>query len=167
MQQYPESILEKYNKVSVMGTRGTGGERSNALRIKAKMESQYPGIVYQAGKKMKEDTNPPLGPYDAANGAFGGEDPWKKWAKFAGEAFSWASSVASEVSQLEYAREFAAKAVEVKAKNLQSNKRQISASIPLKELYNVAKSMTPAQKEAFVQSVGAMVAMRLYQDLVD
>jgi hypothetical protein len=99
--QYSETLISRYEKIAALAERGAQGEKTNAIHHKAKLESKYPGIGYQAGmraKRQAEASRAGPGPYDASNGAFGGaqssEERWAKWSQMAGAAFSWASDVA-------------------------------------------------------------------------
>ena len=172
--QYSEQLLDRYEKVATLAKRGEGGERTNAANNLERMEGKYPGISYQARlrttQRQKSD-HPTPGPYDASNGAFGGagsrDSVWNKWAGMAESAFAWATEVAGEVASLDYARRCANEFVEIQAKNLSSAKYQVSARLPLRDLYACAQHLTPAQKHAFAQFVGTRVAEAVLRSLME
>ncbi|MCK5653071.1 MAG: hypothetical protein KAJ42_16910, partial [Gemmatimonadetes bacterium] len=93
---------------------------------------------------------------------------WKRWGNMAETAFAWATEVAGEVANLDYARRCADELVEIKTSNLSSAKHQIAVKIPLKSLYSVGHHLNPAQKQIFAQVIGAkvteMVMKALEQD---
>jgi len=170
--QYSEQLLDRYKKVASLAERGEAGERTNAEKAQQRMEGKYPGISYQAKlRDTQAKSHPTPGPFEASNGAFGGaearESMWNRWADVAGSAFAWASEVAGEVASVEYARQCAKHFVQIQAKNLPSAKYQISARIPLRDLYGCAQDLTPAQKHAFAQYVGTQVAEALLRSLTE
>jgi hypothetical protein len=163
--EYAESILERYQKVSVLVERGVGGEKENAKRTQARMQSQYPGIHSQSSSKQRGRPEP-------ANGNFGGRPPapapapaqdnrWEKWGRMAGSAFSWAAGAAMEAASFEYARGCADHFVEVVAKNLPSGKFQVSARISAHDLYRCSDHLDDAQKHAFASKVGEEIAEQI------
>jgi hypothetical protein len=61
---YEEKIVERYKAVFALAEQGVGGEKDNALRIRAKMEQMYPGIREQAFPPPPQDE---------------GFDPFRRW----------------------------------------------------------------------------------------
>jgi hypothetical protein len=164
--EYAPTLLDRYKKVASLAERGEAGERDNAERQREKLEKKYPGISYQAqlrDKQEKEQAYRGPGAFDASN-----TERWKRWGNMAETAFAWATEVAGEVANLDYARRCADELVEIKASNLPSAKHQIAVRIPLKALYSVGHHLTPAQRQLFAQMVGAkvteMVLIALEQD---
>jgi hypothetical protein len=164
--EYAATLLNRYKKVASLAERGEAGERDNAERQREKLEKKYPGIGYQTqlrDKQEKEQAYKGPGAFDASN-----TERWKRWGNMAETAFAWATEVAGEVANLDYARRCADELVEVKASNLSSAKHQIAVKIPLKSLYSVGHHLNPAQKQIFAQVIGAkvteMVMKALEQD---
>lgn len=161
--QYAEQLLEKYSKVARLAERGAQGEKENATRLREKMQSKYPGIDYQSQVREREQADKERAASDAkgagmSNGNFGQGNRWSRWGAMAESAFSWATEVAGEVANVDYARRCAEKLVEVQTKNLSSAKLQIAAKITLKDMYSMAYHLNPTQKQVFAQMVGAKVA---------
>lgn len=172
--QYSEQLLDRYSKVARLAQGGLDGEKDNALRQQTKMESKYPGINYQSqlrDRQQAEKSRPNLGPTDAAADTFGGafrnDERWKRWAGVAESAFSWAANVAGEAASAKYAQQCADQFVDIQGKNLASAKYQISAKIPLKDLYNCAKYLNPMQKQIFAHAVGQKVTQMILSALED
>ncbi len=161
--QYADALLDRYKKVATLAERGDGGERANAKKQQTKLEEKYPGIGYQTHLKEKQEKDRAYkgpGAFDASN-----TERWKKWGSMAESAFAWASEVAGEVVNLDYARRCATDLVEIKATNLSSAKHQIAVKIPLKALYSVSHHLNPAQKQVFAQMVGARVTQMVMEAL--
>tara|TARA_B100001778_G_C18566499_1_gene620395 strand:+ start:203 stop:700 length:498 start_codon:yes stop_codon:yes gene_type:complete len=161
--QYADALLDRYKKVATLAERGDGGEQANASRQQAKLEEKYPGIGYQSQlrDKQREDRNyKGPGPFDV-----GSTERWKKWGAMAETAFTWATEVAGEVANLDYARRCALDLVEIKASNLSSAKHQIAVKIPLKSLYSVSHHLTPPQKQVFAQMIGSKVSQMVLEAL--
>jgi len=162
--QYAEQLLEKYTKVARLAEQGAQGEKDNALRLRQKMQDKYPGIDYQSQVRERQREDSERAASDArggggvSNGNFGQADRWSRWGAMAESAFSWATEVAGEVANVDYARRCAERLVEVQTKNLSSAKLQIAAKITLKDMYSMAYHLNPAQKQVFAQMVGAKVA---------
>ena len=153
--EYAATLLDRYKKVASLAERGEAGERDNALRQREKLEKKYPGIGYQTQLREKQEADRAYkgpGAFDANS-----TERWKRWGSMAESAFTWASEVAGEVANLDYARRCADELVEIKGSNLSSAKHQIAVRIPLKALYSVGHHLNPAQKQVFAQMVGARV----------
>lgn len=174
--QYAEQLLDKYQKVALLAERGDAGEKANATRLKTKMESKYPGIGYQSQLRARQQEERERAKQDShgagnSNGNFGGayqqEPRWQKWTSMAESAFSWASEVAGEVANVDYARRCAEQLVDIKAKNLTSAKFQVAAQITLKDMYSMGHHLSRAQKQVFAQMVGAKVASAVLEALED
>ena len=165
--QYSERILDRYAKVDKLAKGGMDGEKTNATKLRNQMKDKYPGIDYQAQLRERQEKDKAQAASDArgpaaSNGNFGGayhrEARWSKWSAMAESAFAWATEVAGEVANVDYARRCAEQLVEIKAKNLTSAKYQVAAQVSLKDMYSMAHHLNPAQKQVFAQMVGAKVA---------
>ncbi len=170
--QYSEQLLDRYAKVDNLAEGGMDGEKTNEAKLRAQMQSKYPGIDYQSQLRIRqqaERSRPDLGPTDPARDSFGGgfrnDERWKRWAGVAESAFSWAANVAGEAASAHYAQQCADKFVEVQGKNLSSAKYQIAAKIPLKDLYNCARYLNPMQKQIFAHAVGQKVTQMILSAL--
>ena len=165
--QYAEQLLDRYQKVTRLAERGKDGEKTNATKLRLQMQEKYPGIDYQSQLRERQQEDHDRASKDArgpspANGNFGGayqqEQRWQKWTSMAESAFAWASEVAGEVANVDYARRCADQLVEIKAKNLTSAKYQVAAQVSLKDMYSMTHHLNPAQKQVFAQMVGSRVA---------
>ena len=169
--QYAEPLLDRYEGVAALAERGEAGEKANARRIKTLLESKYPGIAYQSRLRetqQKETERDGPGPYDAANGSFGGAGSrWSRWTNMAGSAFGWATEFASELASADYARRCAEELVEIRTKILASDKHQIAVKIKMDDLYSCAHYLSPVQKQLFAQWVGGRVAALVLESLED
>jgi hypothetical protein len=171
--QYADQLLDRYTKVVLLAQGGMAGEKDNAVRLQEKMETKYPGIDYQSQLRKRQQKDREQNASDAhapnpTNGNFGGayqEQRWQKWTSMAESAFSWASEVAGEVANVDYARRCAEQLVQVKAKTLASAKFQVAAQVNLKDIYSMAHHLSRAQKQVFAQMIGAKVADLVFQAL--
>ena len=164
--EIPDSIVDRYRKVSTLADRGVGGERDNAQRARSQMEDRYPGIrAVSARRATEQERRDPHVANRPANGNFGGgpaaaagDNRWAKWGRVAESAFQWAAGAAMEAASFEYARRCADHFVDVGRKNLASGKVQVSARIDLADLDKCAAHLDDAQKHAFAHRVGEEVA---------
>lgn len=172
--QYAEQLLDRYEKVDRLAQAGMDGEKKNAAKLRTQMQDKYPGIDYQARLRQQQKEEAERAQADsngvgAADGNFGGayqrEDRWTKWTSMAESAFAWASEVAGEVANADYARRCAENLVEVQAKNLTSAKYQVAAKVSLKDMYSMGHHLSRSQKQLFAQMVGNQVAAMLLDAL--
>lgn len=166
------ALLEKYLKVKALALRGAAGEKENAAKILAKMETEHPGIARQAAiwaKKQEsvEDEPEPAKPKkpkreSGPSGVWQKEEPeqwgyphedrpgnWENIFRYAQAAFNGVYGFAENVAQAQMGRELG-KQVETDTKMSKAGNLLVALKIPL-TVFNKAAQLNTMQKSAFRQ----------------
>jgi hypothetical protein len=146
---YPEPLLARFRAVDALAQRGSPGERDNAQRIVARMETEHPGIRAAAYPRPRSDTA-----QNATPNAETERPRWRdRWRDMASDAFDWAAHVAQEVISANQARDLADEVCEIQIKHLSSGKWQMALRLDERDLRHAARNLTPLQKIQFVQHI--------------
>jgi hypothetical protein len=144
------TTIMKYMKVRALAEQGVGGERANAQRKVAKMESENPGIREQAeavlraqrGEQTAPQHKPTTGNWETL---FNGN--WENWFAFAQQAANYAYQAAQTAVNAQYGA-WLASHVSSYTRNTRSGRIIIGLRMDEDTCWQ-AQVMNTAQKELF------------------
>jgi hypothetical protein len=148
-----EATILRYLKVRALAERGSPGEKDNAIRIRAKLEAENPGLARAAeeylrrkDREMRGDKASPHPSEGPDRNPFGGN--WEQIFKFAHAAYSQATGFADVLVQGQRARDLARRVRSETRVSKNNENLLVVLKVPL-DVYERASTLSPVSREIF------------------